>query len=253
MKTHEQAIAVREAEELTASNAYFEARPELDTLTARRLFEAGFVRGWHACIDTKLEPVRDDVRQAFKQNEVVAMADHYLKSTAPPLQLRGACAAWLTAWASDLPADASTRADARTIMAAALGMRAEDVTCEGVDLVPLCKRYLTGGLADDIAERIKQTAITRRNVVEAKAATPAALVQACHVWLSAHEPIVAKRCHSQFKARNVMSEILGLMPRATESFSALCHEYLAASDAQRPEIEARMRQAEGIPTNAQQV
>lgn len=71
----------------------------------------------------------------------------------PALTLRDACEAWLTAWASNVPPSAGMRMDARRIMSAALEV---EVVCEGVDLVPLCKQYLTGGLADDVAERIKQ-------------------------------------------------------------------------------------------------
>lgn len=42
----EEEYARREAEEIHAENSYFEARPEVDTQNRRRVFEAGFIRGY---------------------------------------------------------------------------------------------------------------------------------------------------------------------------------------------------------------
>ena len=47
--TSEQAIAMREAHQIGASDAWFKARYEgLDTRHSRNIFEAGFNRGWDA-------------------------------------------------------------------------------------------------------------------------------------------------------------------------------------------------------------
>lgn len=43
---NESEFARREAEEINAENNYFDARPELDTQNRRRVFEAGFIRGY---------------------------------------------------------------------------------------------------------------------------------------------------------------------------------------------------------------
>jgi len=45
--TREQEIAIREANQLRASDEYFDARHKrLDTVDNRRVFDAGFCRGW---------------------------------------------------------------------------------------------------------------------------------------------------------------------------------------------------------------
>ena len=43
---NESEFARREAEEIHSENEYFDARPEIDTKNRRRVFEAGFVRGY---------------------------------------------------------------------------------------------------------------------------------------------------------------------------------------------------------------
>lgn len=42
----EQEYAIRDAEEIHAENQYFEARVMIDCPKNRRIFEAGFNRGW---------------------------------------------------------------------------------------------------------------------------------------------------------------------------------------------------------------
>ena len=46
--TREQEIALREAHENTDTEIYFEARPLIDTVEARRVFAAGHKAGWEA-------------------------------------------------------------------------------------------------------------------------------------------------------------------------------------------------------------
>lgn len=46
--THERDIALMEANRIAATDAYFEARPNIDMTEVRRIFEAGFQRGWDA-------------------------------------------------------------------------------------------------------------------------------------------------------------------------------------------------------------
>lgn len=46
--TREQQIAMREGEHWACSDPYFKARPELDDTKGRRVFEAGFTRGYDA-------------------------------------------------------------------------------------------------------------------------------------------------------------------------------------------------------------
>lgn len=45
--------AVMQGEQNAASEAYFEPRPALDFLPARRVFDAGFERGWEAAMRSK--------------------------------------------------------------------------------------------------------------------------------------------------------------------------------------------------------
>lgn len=47
-QTYEQRRAIRQGHEIAASNAYFEARPDIDSIGRRKTFEAGFERGWDA-------------------------------------------------------------------------------------------------------------------------------------------------------------------------------------------------------------
>ena len=56
MSEYERRLAIREAEANTAEDAYFSARPELDTKEARRLFSHAFARGWDRRTDSKLMP-----------------------------------------------------------------------------------------------------------------------------------------------------------------------------------------------------
>lgn len=46
--TYEQAHAIRQGHEIASSDAYFEARPQIDCNDRRNVFRAGFERGWDA-------------------------------------------------------------------------------------------------------------------------------------------------------------------------------------------------------------
>ena len=46
--TYEQAHAIRQGHEISASDGYFEARPQIDSNDRRKVFQAGFERGWDA-------------------------------------------------------------------------------------------------------------------------------------------------------------------------------------------------------------
>ena len=43
-----QAHAIRQGHEIVASDGYFEARPQIDSNDRRKVFQAGFERGWDA-------------------------------------------------------------------------------------------------------------------------------------------------------------------------------------------------------------
>lgn len=49
---NEREIAIKEAEVCAASDSYFAARPQIDGDDRRRVFEAGFARGWDAARPT---------------------------------------------------------------------------------------------------------------------------------------------------------------------------------------------------------
>lgn len=53
--SQEQHITIREASEIEQSDAYFSARAQIDTNDRRKVFEAGFKRGFDAFIYTKEE------------------------------------------------------------------------------------------------------------------------------------------------------------------------------------------------------
>lgn len=46
--TAEQEHAIRQGHEIAASDGYFEARPQIDSNDRRKVFQAGFERGWDA-------------------------------------------------------------------------------------------------------------------------------------------------------------------------------------------------------------
>lgn len=46
--TYEQQWAIRQGHEIAASDSYFDARPQIDNNDRRKVFEAGFERGWDA-------------------------------------------------------------------------------------------------------------------------------------------------------------------------------------------------------------
>ena len=46
--TYEQSYAIRQGHEIASSDAYFEARPQIDNNDRRSVFRAGFDRGWDA-------------------------------------------------------------------------------------------------------------------------------------------------------------------------------------------------------------
>lgn len=46
--TYEQSYAIRQGHEIASSDAYFEARPQIDNNDRRGVFRAGFDRGWDA-------------------------------------------------------------------------------------------------------------------------------------------------------------------------------------------------------------
>jgi hypothetical protein len=48
MAWHEQARAIREGNEIAASDEYFAARPQIVSADRRKVFQAGFERGWDA-------------------------------------------------------------------------------------------------------------------------------------------------------------------------------------------------------------
>lgn len=47
MDEREKDIALCECESFVSEEAYFSARPQIDTNENRRIFEAGFKRAWH--------------------------------------------------------------------------------------------------------------------------------------------------------------------------------------------------------------
>ena len=47
---NEQEIALREGAQNAAEASYFDARPQVDTPDVRRVFVAGFERGWRAAV-----------------------------------------------------------------------------------------------------------------------------------------------------------------------------------------------------------
>lgn len=48
--THEQQLAIRQGHEIAASEGYFAARSDIDSIGRRKTFEAGFLRGWDAAL-----------------------------------------------------------------------------------------------------------------------------------------------------------------------------------------------------------
>lgn len=46
MSDNEREIALREAHEIASEEEFFEARPKLDTVENRRIFDQAFTRGW---------------------------------------------------------------------------------------------------------------------------------------------------------------------------------------------------------------
>lgn len=46
MSQYEKEVAQRESDRNSAEDAYFEARPQIDCIDRRRVFEAGFDRAW---------------------------------------------------------------------------------------------------------------------------------------------------------------------------------------------------------------
>jgi predicted signal transduction protein with EAL and GGDEF domain len=51
MTQTEREYAIMEANRITSSDGYFYARPQIDSNDRRRVFEAGFERGWEAAIN----------------------------------------------------------------------------------------------------------------------------------------------------------------------------------------------------------
>lgn len=51
MDDRERHIAIREAEQIHSSTEYFDARPHLTSMESRRVFDAGFVRGFDAATE----------------------------------------------------------------------------------------------------------------------------------------------------------------------------------------------------------
>ena len=46
--TSEQEYAIRQGHEIAASDGYFDARPQIESKDRRKVFQAGFERGWDA-------------------------------------------------------------------------------------------------------------------------------------------------------------------------------------------------------------
>lgn len=53
MAWHEQARAIRDGNEIAASDKYFSARPQIVSADRRKVFQAGFERGWDAALAAK--------------------------------------------------------------------------------------------------------------------------------------------------------------------------------------------------------
>lgn len=73
--TYEQAHAIRQGHEIAASDGYFEARPQIDSNDRRKVFQAGFERGWDAArkqAAPKAAPwkrlTREQIREVFMAN-----------------------------------------------------------------------------------------------------------------------------------------------------------------------------------------
>jgi hypothetical protein len=66
MSEHEKNIALRNGHEIAQSEAYFLARPNIDTKDHRAIFEAGFNRGWESAhvaitrLQSEVEALRKD-------------------------------------------------------------------------------------------------------------------------------------------------------------------------------------------------
>jgi hypothetical protein len=76
----EKEIAIKEGELAGAEEAYFSARPQADCINNRRVFEAGFNRGW------------DAVKPAFPEGLTDAQIDEIAES------MPGGVKGFLTEW-----------------------------------------------------------------------------------------------------------------------------------------------------------
>ena len=56
--------ASMESERNAASDEYFEARPQIDTMDRRRVFEAGFDRAWKALLPSAAAPYEELLEDA---------------------------------------------------------------------------------------------------------------------------------------------------------------------------------------------
>lgn len=94
MTNRDAALAMREAEEIAASDAYFKARPQIDTSDRRKVFECGFYRGYDAAGALPLpevEPVQPGFAGTVPPEVVQAFTAGAPPYAPAPQQVEPAC------------------------------------------------------------------------------------------------------------------------------------------------------------------
>ena len=84
MSEHEKNIARRNGHEIAQSEAYFLARPQIDSNDRRNVFEAGFNRGWESAhvFITDLEAQLAALTHAIVERDLII--GQYIAEVYPP-------------------------------------------------------------------------------------------------------------------------------------------------------------------------
>ena len=72
MSNYEKNLALRQGHGIASEDGYFEARPQIDSMDRRKVFGAGFERGWEAALaaepaQERIQALELEVRQLTEQ------------------------------------------------------------------------------------------------------------------------------------------------------------------------------------------
>ena len=138
MSNYEKNLALRQGHGIASEDGYFEARPQIDSMDRRKVFGAGFERGWEAALaaepaQERIQALELEVRQLTEQIAELRHAPTPQADSQPAPVREGEWIndagriKWLMWRVQDLEAKLAARAPADSVLADAAQLERERI------------------------------------------------------------------------------------------------------------------------------